>query len=181
MRRAKFCRCSSAWRPGGLLLLDPNSPAQASLRTVVVPGGTFSVFHGPSWADPPARRLLPGGNRMPHWKKPTLPAPLTSGSEPILPSMPEGTFFRIASSPAGGDRSFHPFLNLLVVADFPVEAGTSVPITMSLCASIRVAQSGKSESCPVDNGDIADRIGTSARLPFRSRRPTSHACPNPLP
>ena len=96
-------------------------------------------------------------------------------------SMPEDTFFRTIPSPAGGDRSFRPFLNLLVVADFPVEAGTSVPITMSLCASIRVAQSAKSESCPVDNGDIADRIGTLSRLPFRSRRPTSHSCPNPLP
>ena len=96
-----------------LLLLDPNSPAQASLRTVVVPGGTFSVFRGPSWADPPARRLLPEGNRVPHWKRPTLPAPLTGWSETILPSMPEDTFFRIIPSPAGGDRSFRPFLTFL--------------------------------------------------------------------
>ena len=176
----RICRCSSAWRPEGLLLLDPNSPAQASLRTVVVPGGTFSVFRGPSWADPPARRLLPGGNRVPHWKKPTLPAPLTGWSEAILGPCPKAlSFASLHRLPAeiGASVPSSPSCRCRPSG----EAGTSVPITMSLCAPARVAQSGKSESLPVDNGDIADRIGTPRRLPFRSRPPTSQRCPNPLP
>ena len=68
----------------------------------------------------------------------TLPAPLPTG-----PTWNRSS----SSSPAGRDRTFRPFL--------PREAGTSVPITHSLWAAIRVAQSEKIESLPVDNGDIA--------------------------
>ena len=185
----RICRCSSAWRPEGLLLLDPNSPAQASLRTVVVPGGTFSVFRGPSWANPPARRLLPERNRVPHWKRPTLPAPLTGWSEAILGPCPKALSFaslhRLPAEIGASVPSSHP----PVVADFPGEAGTSVPITMSLCACPRVAQSGKSESLPVDNGDIGNNRRNGLALARIGHRHCLHRppllprckCLSPLP
>ena len=128
----------------------------------------------------PLRAACSRGSRVSRWKRSTLPAPLTGWSETILRSSPRAL-------------PLHHFIACRRRSELPSlphpscrcrrsgEAGTSVPITHSLCAPIRVAPSGKIDSRPVDNGDIADRIGTSARLPFRSRRPTSHSCPNPLP
>ena len=96
-----------------------------------------------------------------------LPAPLPAG-----PTWNRSS----SSSPAGGDRTFRPFP--------PRRAGTSVPITHSLCASPRVAQSGICSPKPVDNGDIGHKLrarSESARLPFCSAAPTSPLCPNPPP
>ena len=51
-----------------------------------------------------------------------------------------------------------PSSSLCVVAGASGEAGTFVPITHFLCASLRVAQSGKIDLVPVDNGDIAHNL-----------------------
>src|SRR3990170_8074047 len=42
-------------------VLDPGSPAQASLPIVVVSEDTSSIFRGPSWVDPLSRPLRPEG------------------------------------------------------------------------------------------------------------------------
>lgn len=53
------------WRPEGLLLLDPGSPAQASLpRVDPNPKTGSSCFRGPSWTNPLSRRLRPEGHRV---------------------------------------------------------------------------------------------------------------------
>ena len=165
-------------------VLDPGSPAQASLPTMVVRGSSHSrssphpegclasrtrfaspegfgalIFRGPSWAGPLPRGLSPWrGNRLSRQKAPTLPAPLAgwSGFRVSPRHRPEGQF------------SFNPRIHRL-----PAEIGPSVPSSPSCrcrppggwdfrpdhpfdyaCHS----ESRKAESCslkPVDNGDIA--------------------------
>jgi len=56
----------------------------------------------------------------------TLPAP--------LPDWPRATP-KSLSLPVGGDRSLRPLRFLLSLAGLPVEAGTSVPITLEQCTS----------------------------------------------
>ena len=53
------------WRPEGLLLLDPGSPAQASPQVANPnPKTGFASFRGPSWTNPLSRRLSPEGHRV---------------------------------------------------------------------------------------------------------------------
>jgi hypothetical protein len=53
------------WKPEGPPLLDPGSPAQASLRVVDPNPKTGSSCRcGPSWTNPRSRRLPPGGGRV---------------------------------------------------------------------------------------------------------------------
>ncbi len=120
----------------------------------------FLAFRGPSWVDPPARRRLPEEPRV------ALEKINSSGASDQLVRTDAWVHARrhfLSASlhrlPAEIGASV-PSSCLRVVADLPWEAGTSVPITLLLCAPPRVAQSGKNVTCPVDNGDIADRIGT---------------------
>ena len=50
LRRAKDMPVFATLAQGPVF--DPGSPAQASLPIVVLPGGRFSTFCGPSWIDP---------------------------------------------------------------------------------------------------------------------------------
>ena len=170
----RICRCSLAWR------LSP--PARRSWLTSSgvasesgpVPKDRFSSFRGPSWTNPLSRRLRPEGHRVSRkkeWLFRRLFRLVRLGTEvpphrlpvEIGPSVPSSPYCRCR--PSG-------------------EAGTSVPITHSLCASPRVAQSGICSPKPVDNGDIGHKLrarSESARLPFCSAAPTSPLCPNPPP
>jgi hypothetical protein len=84
-------------------VLDPGSPAQASLPIVIVSEDTFSIFRGPSWIDPLSRLLPPEGSAF-ATEGSTLPAPLASwsGLSPIFAA--EAAILFDAPSPAGGDR-----------------------------------------------------------------------------
>ena len=105
----RICRCSLAWLPEGPPLFDPGSPAQASLPIVVQPEGWFSIFCGPSWADP-FRVACSQGEPRTATGRPTLPAPL-----PVVRLGPKPS-----SSPSGGDRSFRHLPRLLAVAGLPM-------------------------------------------------------------
>ena len=114
----RICRCSLAWLPEGPPLFDPGSPAQASLPIVVQPEGWFSIFRGPSWADP-FRVACSQGEPRTATGRPALPAPL-----PVGPTWAEALLIAIRwrsvlPSPAAPSCRCRP-------SD---EAGTSVPIT----------------------------------------------------
>ncbi len=102
------------WRPEGLLLLDPGSPAQASLRQVVVSRRTRSPASAALLGPIPCRVACAPKDAAFALERLALPAPLPAG-----PNRDRGP----ASSPAGGDRTFHPFLILPVVADPPGRRG----------------------------------------------------------
>ena len=81
----------------------------------------------------------------------------------LFPTGPE-LLRKVSQLPVGGDRSFHPLRFLLSLAGLPVEAGTSVPITLEQCTSPPSRGSEKCCSKPVDNGEIGNNRTT---LPSR--------------
>ena len=135
-------------KPEGPLLLDPGSPAQASLPVVNPNPKTGSIsFRGPSWTNPLSRRLHPEGHRVRARKTGSSGASAGwSNSKPKLLLIACRWRSDLPSPP-------HPSCRCRRSG----EAGTSVPITHSLWASSRVAQRGNCTTGPVDIGDIAHK------------------------
>jgi hypothetical protein len=105
----------------------------------------FALFFRPKTSEPRRAR-----------GRSTLPAP--------LPDWPRATP-KSLSLPVGGDRSFHPLRFLLSLAGLPVEAGTSVPITLEQCTSAPSRGSEKFRPKPVDNGETGNNRIHSGKPP----------------
>ena len=128
-------------------VLNPGSPAQASLPSMIDPKDILTVPR-PFLDRTPFASASPGGSAF-ATEGSTLPAPLASwsGMSVQFPLPKKQISFK--RSIACRRRSGLPSL---VSRRRP---GTSVPITLLLCAPPRVAQSGFCRPAPVDNGDIA--------------------------
>ena len=160
----RICRCSSALVTRRSPLLDPGSPAQASLPSVDPnPKTGSSCFRGPSWTNPLSRRLRPEGHRVRARKTGSSGASSGwSNSKPKLlliacrwrsdlPPLP---------SEEGWDfRPDHPFLMNLAPSSLQAENAVA---------------------WPVDNGDIAHKSAISA-VALLFPRSYLGSCPNPLP
>ena len=148
MRRVWICRCSLGERPEGPHFHDPDSPAQASLPIRVDPRILTLSFPRPIPKDvllfrkrfasarrpwhpdlprpflgwPPSRGLASLGGKPPsqrrdlHFRRLLPTGPVLS----FAASSPRGAVpLRFSHpSPAGGDRAFDPFLNILSLPTF---------------------------------------------------------------
>ena len=153
------------------------------------------MFRGPSWetlyrvplrsppASPPKRLAV--RSRVARQED------SSSGASSRLAPSRTRKFFPL---PAGGDRSFCLLPRPSCRCRPSGEAGTSVPITWSVCTSPPSRGSEIFGNWPVDNGDFGNnirnipgfpdsrsnaRLGLAPELPFRSPPPTSIACQNP--
>ena len=143
MRRVWICRCSLGEEPEGPPLCDPDSPAQASLPITMDPRILTLSFPRPIPKDGlPLRKRFASARRLwrPDLSRPFLGWSSSRGLSPwggnrprkarnqlfrrLLPTGPalrsaassprEAVQLRISRpSPAGGDRTFRPFLTLL--------------------------------------------------------------------
>ena len=150
-------------QPEGHLLLDPGSPAQASLRFVDPnPKTGSSYFRGPSWTNPLSRRLRPEGNRV---------------------SRKKDWLFRRLFRLVRLETEVSPHR-------LSVEIGPSVPSLRGGLGLPSRSPIGYARHCDSLKGQIASpclwitgisRISPQSRwLPFCSAGPTSSACPNLL-
>ena len=139
-----ICRCSLAWRPEGLPLFDPCSPAQASLP---ISGPARRQVQRPSAAllgSVPFASPAPRGSRELRWED-QLFRRLFRWSDLELALLLIAIRWRsVLPPPAAPSCRFR----------LSAEAGTSVPITHVTWPTFSSRESEKSESLPVDNGDI---------------------------
>ena len=149
------------WRPEGLLLLDPGSPAQASLpRVDPNPKTGSSCFRGPSWTNPLSRRLRPEGHRVRARKNGSSGASSGwSNSKPkllLIACRWRSDLLPLPSEEGWDFRPDHPFL-------------------MNLAPS---RSKRKKQRSGLWITGISRITPQSRRLPFCSPAPTSTRCPN---
>jgi len=152
-------------------LLDPGSPAQASLPKID-PNPKTGSFPSAALLGPiPFRVACFPKEAALAQERLALPAPLPAG--PI-----QGR--SLSLSPAGRDRTFRPFLILLAVADRPGRLGlpSRSPIPYDPRSESLKAESSASSLWITGISHITLE---SPRLPFCSPPPNSTRCPNSLP
>ena len=175
-----ICRCSSAWRPEGLLLLDPGAPAQASASLNREPNfqdlhpedWSAALVYGPSWGIRSSRPALPaafpreGFGAASRKRQMPLPAPLPGWPR----RSPEGDRH---CRPAEIGSSVPSSLAIFPREGLPLlETGTSVPITHVRWTHSPSRESEIARIWPVDNVDIAHKSWrNSARCPRASHPP----------
>ena len=149
-----ICRCSLARRPEGPPLFDPCSPAQASLPVSGPARRQVQRLSAALLGLIPFRVACPQGEPRTATGRPALPAPL-----PVGPTWAEALLIAIRwrsvlPSPAAPSCRCRP----------SSEAGTSVPITHVTWRTFSSRESEKSESLPVDNGDIVHNSSHTKRM-----------------
>jgi hypothetical protein len=137
-------------------LLDCATRGFACLSTIGAwQSQSHPMFRGPSWVDHSCVSLCSSARGLPN----RVALEEDQLFRRLFPTGPE-LLRRVSQLPVGGDRSFRPLRFLLSLAGLPVEAGTSVPITLEQCTSPPSRGSEKCCSKPVDNGEIGNNRTT---------------------